>query len=392
MMQTILASDPAAPGEHGFMAASKPLRSLHVLGRLDRGGAEALLMDIARTVDRGRLAIDVCAVGDGPGAYDQEFERLGGRVMRCPLRRNPTSFLRNFQQILRSGRYDIVHSHLYYFSGIVLAAAARARVPARLAHTHRSNDLGRSGLGRAIYRRAMRALITRYATHCLGPSESSMDAFWGPAWRGDSNKSVLYNGIRAKRFDRPGNTPAVKEALGIPLEARMSLTVGRFVWHKGQDFLVKVAAELPDSLSDLHFVLIGTGPTRQAVEDEVRNRGLSHRFRFLETPPNVDDYWLAADLFTFSSLSEGFPVVILEAAAAGLPVVAYDIAGLREAAAGCHSATLLPMDASASQWARAVAEAAGTRRLNAADRHDFLTRFPFLIERTVEELLRVYKA
>ena len=376
---------PSVPGSPGL------IRTLHVLAALDRGGAETWLMDVAHAASAERLRVDVCTLTDRIGAYDAEFQRLGGRIHRCVLGANPWSFSHRLQGLLKREQYDIVHSHVYYFSGLILRAAAKAGVAGRVSHVHRSADLKPPGLFRQAYTRAMRRWIERYGTAFLGPSRASLEAFWGPGWEADPRKKVVYNGIRVERFRTPADRHGVRQELGLPSDAKIVLNVGRYVWHKRQESLVDGARELTRRRPDVYFVLIGDGPERSAVEEKVRRLDLADRFRFLSAgPPEIDRYWLAADVFVFPSISEGFGLVIAEAGAAGLPVVAADIPGVREAAAACRNITLLPCDSGSGDWASAVERALNLAVPSDAERNEMLDRFPFTIERSVGALIEVY--
>lgn len=362
-----------------------------MLASLDRGGAEAWLMDVVRTTNRSNLQIDVCTLKEHRGAYDVEFERLGGRIHRCPLRRNPWAFARRFQHLLQRESYEIVHSHLYFFSGWVLRAAAKAGIRKRIAHVHRASDLGRENLFRGLYTRWMRSWIERYATDVVGASQAGMDAFWGPSWRSDPKKTVVHNGIRPERFTNHVDGDLVRRELKLPPDARIVLNVGRMNWHKRQYFLVDVARHLRSLREDAYFVLIGDGPDRAKVEALAKRAGLYDCFRFRQAgPPAVDRYFLAADVFAFPSISEGFGIVVIEAAAAGLYVVACDAPGVREAATAAHRKDLLPEDSDAREWGRAIHHGLSGPRIPEAQRLAQLAGFPFTIAKSVESLMRVY--
>lgn len=367
-----------------------PVRALHVFGSLDRGGAETWLMDVVRSVSRDELVIDVCVTRSSRGAYEDEFISLGGQVRRCPINRNPWRFAARFQQLLSHRLYDVVHSHLYYFSGVVLRAAAKAGVPRRIAHNHPVADLKSGRLLRAIYATWMRRWMCRFGTDFVGPTRASLEAFWGPNWERDPHKWVLYNGIRVERFLKPVDRVAVRDELGIPPDARIVLNVGRFVPHKRQSFLVDVAHRLLGRHANVYFLLIGDGPLRDEVEQRVGNTDLRQSFRFIRGLPSIDRYWLSADVFAFPSVNEGFGIVIVEAAAAGLPVVAHDIPGVREAASACASPVLLTLDASPEAWADAVDDALHRPVGEDARRAAMLRSFPFTIEASIRSLRELY--
>ncbi len=163
---------------------NKPLRVLHVIGALNRGGIETWIMDIVRNTRRDEFAVDVCVTNRVVNAYEDEFESLGGKIWHCPLdKRKPWNFCRRFSQVLRAAHYDIVHSHMYYFSGLVLMLAARAGVPKRISHIHPVEDLKVARPLRRFYVWWMKRWIRHYGTSFVGPTQASLAAFFGPAWR-----------------------------------------------------------------------------------------------------------------------------------------------------------------------------------------------------------------
>lgn len=380
-------------GHNGLGAdVERPPRVLHVLASLNRGGAETWLMDVVRNAPRTRMAIDVCLTTAAHGPYEEEFESLGGRVHRCLLGRNPWRFAARFRRLLGATPYDVIHSHLYYFSGFVLRAAARAGVPRRIAHNHPVEDIKSGGFLRAMYTRWMRRWMVRYGTHFVGPTEASLEGLWGPDWKTDPHKTVIYNGLRVDRFAQAVDRDAVRQELGLAPEHRIVLNVGRFAPHKRQGMLVAAAKSVLSERPDARFVLLGDGPLRGAVEEEIRRAGLTDCFRLIPGMPNIDRFWLAADLFAFPSCNEGFGIVIAEAAAAGLHVVAHDIPGVREAAKVCGSVQLLPVDASSEDWAQAVIDGLAHPPLPLIDRRAMLERFPLTIEASICSLDRLYAA
>ena len=367
-----------------------PLRALHVLASLTRGGVETWLMDVVRNVPRGELAIDVCLTTNSKGPYEDEFRSLGGIVHRCPMSRNPWMFAGRMRRLLVGEQYDVVHSHLYYFSGVVLRAAAQANIPQRVAHNHPVEDLKAGGLIRSVYVHWMRRWMTRYATDFVGPTRASLEAFCGPNWQSDPHKKVVYNGVRIQRFLQPPDRSVVRKELDIPSDAKIILNVGRFVHHKRQSFLVDVAQQLLSRRGDAFFLLVGDGPMREDVEQLVHQAGLTRNFRFLRGAPDIDRYWLSSNVFAFPSVNEGFGIVVVEAAAAGLPVVAQNIPGVQEAAEACEDPVLLPLEATADQWAKAIVTALDRPAWSGSHRAQRLSSFPFTIESSIQSLRDLY--
>ncbi|MBI1827654.1 MAG: glycosyltransferase [Planctomycetes bacterium] len=373
-------------------SSARPVRALQVLGSLNLGGIEGWLMEVVRHTSRDDLAIDVCTTSSADGVYDEEFISLGGVIHRCPLHRNPWAFGERLEQLLRTHRYDVVHSHLFYFSGFVLRSAARADVPIRVAHIHTmANLLSAPGALRLLYRRWMRRWIDKYGTNFVAASKAGLESIWGPNWHVDPRKQVLYCGISLERFRRSGDRAAVRAELGLPADATLLLNVGRFIPTKRQALLVDIAGHVAARRRGVYFVLIGAGPLQAEVERKAHTSGLSDIVRFVPAQPGIERFWLAADAFVFPSVREGLPIVIIEAVAAGLPIVACDIPGVREAASASFSATLLPLDGTIADWSREILDALARPSLSDADRHALFDRFPFSIEASIQSLQGIYR-
>src|SRR5690606_2638151 len=124
-----------------------------------------------------------------PGAYDEEIRALGGRILHSCSPRNVIQYSITFLDRLRShGPYDVVHSHVYSYSGFVLSLAKLARVPIRIAHSH--NDFRARGQQRPLihrwYERLAFAAIRWSATVGLAASVGAAESLFGSDWQGDS--------------------------------------------------------------------------------------------------------------------------------------------------------------------------------------------------------------
>jgi len=319
-------------------------RVLHVFGVMDRGGAETRTLEVMRrAVGRG-YTFDFCVLGARAGVYAPEIARLGGRVLPCPLASRPLTFPVRLYRLLSDGGYDAVHSHVHQFSGVILLVARAAGVRTRIAHVRSSDDGRRPTPFRRLYRAAMRALVERHATRVVGVSASAMHAFWGPGWMRDRRKVVIYNGVEAAgpagAPERAADRAAVRRELGLGPESRIVLHVGRFAPAKNHAGLVAIAAPLLARRADAALVLVGDGPLRPAIAAAIAARGLAPRTRLLGARDDVPRLLRAADVLVHPSRWEGLPGAVLEALAAGLPVVASAIPPVLEIAHHVAGVTL----------------------------------------------------
>ncbi len=368
-----------------------PIRILQVVAGMDRGGLETWLMNVMRRIDRDRFRFDFCTSTDKPCAYDDEIRALGGRILPCLWGRNVRRFNRSFGEILGDRRYDVVHAHAYNFAGVVLRAAAKAGVPGRLAHLHTTGDGARATLRRRAYRRLMVYLVRRHATGVLACSRGALAAFFGADRADDPRMRVVYCAVDLVPFEADGDRCGVREELGVPAGALLMLHVGRFVAAKNHRLLVEIFHEARKVRGDLHLVLMGDGGLLDETQQQVRDLGLSDCVHFLGVRADVAKWMKAADVVVMPSIREGLPITMIEAAAAGLPLVITDMQGMREANENGCSGVLVPLDTPLPQWANAVVEALDAPRPDPVESLQRIKGSPFNSEASAGTMARIYE-
>jgi glycosyltransferase involved in cell wall biosynthesis len=328
------------------------MRILHVLGGLNRGGVETWLVQMLRHIDRTKYQFDFLVHTDQPCAYDDEVRSLGARIISCLSPSDPVRYTRNFLRILaETGPYDCVHSHVHRFSGYVLTLARLAGVPVRIAHSHLSDT---EADNRELYQLAMANLLKIGATAGLGVSEKAATSLFGENWKADPRWRVSHLGIDLDPFSRPVDSHKVRAELGIPEHAFVVGHVGRFVPQKNHTFLLDIAKQVCENNGEAMFVLVGDGPLRNAMEIKAERLGISRHVKFMGIRDDVVRIMKGLmDVFLFPSLYEGFPLVLVEAQAAGLRCFIADTISA-ETDIFPQLVTRLALADSASTWAESV--------------------------------------
>ncbi len=308
--------------------APRPRRVLHVFGAMNRGGSEIRTLQVMHETDRDRFQLEFCALSGRAGVLDDEIRALGGEVHPVPLRLGlPFAFTR----LLKARRIDVVHSHVHYFSGAVLALAAAAGVPRRIAHFRATQDEHAPTVTRAAYHVAMRALIRSVATGIIGCAVSVLEEAWRHDWRADPRCAVIHNGVDVDAyapFDDPVVARAVLAECSVPDGAPLLVQVGRFHPVKQQRRLPALLATIPGA----HLLCVGRldDDEAPATRDAVARLQLTERVHFLGERTDVPRLLSAADLLLLTSTAEGLPGALLEAAAAGTPFLSSALPGARE--------------------------------------------------------------
>jgi glycosyltransferase involved in cell wall biosynthesis len=287
------------------------------------------MIQVLRRIKNTGIQLDFLVQQDGPFHYQAEAEALGSRVITCKGVRFPPLYAFNLLLILREyGPYQVIHSHIHYFSGITLLVAAIAGVPVRLVQSHLDTQQAdaEAGTCRRIYVSLMKRLIWSCATAGTAVSGKAADALFPPHWREHDKWSVMLLGIAPEPFEGPPvDGDALRRELGIPKGVTVVGHVGRFDTQKNHAFLLRIAAEYLKRNPETIFLLVGEGPLRKDVEREAMELGIAEQICFAGVRKDVPALMRGVmDVFLLPSLFEGLPLVLLEAQAAGLPCLLSD--------------------------------------------------------------------
>ncbi|MFI8202096.1 glycosyltransferase [Streptomyces sp. NPDC085937] len=367
------------------------MRALHIITGLGVGGAEQQLRLLLR-----HLPVDCDVVTlTNPGPVADGLRSDGVRVLHLGMAGNrDVGVLPRLVRVIRSGGYDLVHTHLYRACVYGRPAARVAGVRAVVATEH---SLGDSQMeGRALTRgvRALYLASERLgsATVAVSPTVADRLKRWGvPAPRIE----VVPNGIETDRFRfDPERRERTRRRLGLPDGAFVVGGVGRLARGKRFDVLVRALARLPE---DHWLLLVGGGPEEHVLRRTAHEAGVSGRVLFTGERPAVPDgspgpdlpsLTSAMDLFASPSTEEAFGLAAVEALAAGLPVL-YGSCPAIEDLPPASSAGARRVRGGPEAYARAIAEvrAAGPAPRTAADaaRH-------YSITRSTARLMDVYTA
>jgi glycosyltransferase involved in cell wall biosynthesis len=374
--------------------SARPIRVLHIVGGMNRGGVETWLMHVLRHIGREHFQMDFMVHRTEPCSYDNEVRALGGRIFPCLHPTRPWRYAQNFRRIIAAcGPYDIVHSHVHHYSGYTLSLAERAGTPIRIAHSH--NDASPQDISPSLlrwsYLTTAKRLIRRFATMGLAASSKAAEALFGSAWQSSSLCRLLYYGIDLAPF-RDKADPSVRSALRLPPDAFVIGHVGRFDEQKNHRFLLEIFRSVADADPRARLLLIGDGRLRPAIEQRVTELNLTGRVIFAGLRADVPRVLLGVvNVFVMPSLHEGLPLAGLEAQAAGLPCVFADSI-TAELDVVPHLVTRLQLSQSSLEWARAVlAKRNQAPPISQSEALAAMERSPFDIRRSVAELTRLYQ-
>ena len=391
----------------------RELRVLQVFSVLSVGGAETWLMALLKYFNESahglpvKVKCDILLTGGEPSVFDEEAKALGARLFYVLFtRKNPLRFVTEFRRILAAGQYDVVHDHQDYIAGLHFLMGLGHLPPIRIAHVHNhfyERAKYAKGLVRRVVRPAGHHLLGRLATHVMGTSrqvvsEYGFDGFksrgvaLGAAYCGfdvssyQGNREQIHTDL-CREF---GWEPSAKVILFVGrLEADAVFPLGPITSDKNPGFALEVAKECLRRDSEVRLLMVGAGnKKRRELESQIREWGLEERIKLAGIRTDVPRLMLGSNLLLFPSLAEGLGMVVVEAQAAGLPVLASD-ATPRECVVVPELVEFLPLT-DPNNWARQTLQLLSRPRPNPSECNAAVRRSPFSIENSAMSLAAIY--
>lgn len=360
---------------------------------MNRGGAETLIMNIYRHINRDEVQFDFAVHSDLPGHYDDEIRSLGGRIFHLP---NPQKsiaiYMRTLRKILRNhGPFTGVHSHLLFFSGIVLYIAKKEGISIRIAHSHSIKDGHTLNLKRKAYHYIMKKLINFNSTQKLGCSKEACDYLFGKKCWDDNRVKIIKNAIDLKPFERAAlkSKEHIRKGLSLPTDVPIIGHVGRFNKVKNHTFIIEVFDKLRQQIPNAHLVLVGDGPEKNKIEALVQKKRLQDYVYFLGVRSDVPLIMNAFDTFLFPSLYEGLGIVIVEAQAAGLTCICSDTVP-READIGLGLTKFLNLNKPLENWVKTILENLNKKKFDWETRRKTLKKKGYDVKDVTEQMEVIY--
>ncbi|MCK4412274.1 MAG: glycosyltransferase [Candidatus Eisenbacteria sp.] len=324
-----------------------PIRILVPLASAALGGSQLALMRLIAALPPGAATFSCWLFGGGPMISELDRRGIPWRVLPSHAMWTPWGLL-GLLRVLRHERPDLLYLH----AGRIFSILARlAGVPC----LERINVPRAPGAGGWSRWRWIDRLCTRLATRALVVSHALRRQLIA---RGVPPEKVivLRDPVDPEALRRPELRARVRRRLALSPETPMILNVGRLVSAKAQRDLLRIAAASREQRPDARFLIVGSGPLEDLLNREIARLNLTDRVALLPFDEQIAGYYAAADLYLQTSHWEGLPGVVLEARAAGLPVVATDVGGTAEALVG-HEASRLIEAGNVAALADAVADA-----------------------------------
>lgn len=334
---------------------------LIITGAMNVGGIENQLMHLLRQADKEKFQIDFTTTADHP-FYEDEILSLGGNCIHIPSTdgKHFLKYCKAIYRVMKDGKYDIVHSHELFHSGMVLLTAKLAGVKHRFVHAHNwcdGNGLGeKAPFKRKLYNGVMRKLIQWNATDFVACSTLAGKFLYGEKITKQNNYHLVFNSVDTSKFLDQYDTVETGEFTDD--DWINVIQVGRFTVVKNQLFTAEIAAELKRRGKKIRILCAGNDGNdyERKVRAAIAQNGLQDHMKLIGIRKDIDVLMRKSKVFILPSKYEGMPLVLIEAQASGLQCIVADTFS-REVDFGIDTVTWLPESADAVRWADAIEDA-----------------------------------
>lgn len=326
---------------------------LYYIPGFNFGGIETVFINTVKACQEKNIDFTLVMENQVESKQVQILRRLGVRVFKiCKWSISSTNVVFfQLSEIIEKGQYDIVYCCNITRSILLFIAAKKYGIKNRVFHARTSRFDG-TWIKRIIYRILLQ-LDIYYATHLLANSVESGDFFFG-----HKPYLVIKNGIDATSFkpkcDKIINRKAQENLTNMFVIGH----VGRFTHAKNHKFLIQVFEKIARKKENARLLLVGNGPLFEQIKEMVTQKKLVDKVIFSGAKSDLAEWYCLMDLFVFPSVYEGFGNVVVEAQAAGLPVIASS--NVPAAVNVTGTVCFLPLNIGAEKWAETILSKANT--------------------------------
>jgi len=389
---------------------SRKIRVLHIITRLIKGGAQINTLCTVTGLDKSRYDVTlVSGKSIGPeGEMESEARKMGVNLIIvpelvreiCPVL--DLKALLKLYRLIKKGTYDIVHTHTSK-AGILGRMAAKLAGNVIIVHTpHGSNYIPNTeipSVSNKLVNRTLFLWLDKFAAmisdKIIALTDSEVEHYMEIGLiRKKSDAVTIHSGIDLREFTEvKADKCKLKAQLGLPNDSKIITTVARLTGEKGYKYLIDAAQEVLCRVVNAKFLFVGDGILRDELEEEARRLHVEQDIMFLGLRHDVSRLLSVSDLFVLPSLYEGQGRVLVEAMAAGLPVVATKVGGVPDVVVDGETGILVPAaDSRALAMAiiRILTDEDKAKRMGQAGRERVDPEFS--VETMVEKIDMLYRS
>ena len=360
----------------------KKIKILEVIGSMDMGGAETFLMNILKNINLNKFQLYFLCYGNKKSDYEEELKELGGIIIKIPRPSfNIFQNIKEIKKVIKNNSIDIVHCHTYYNSMYALIAAKECGIKKRITHSHSTKSEEHPNILKRFYYCISKLVINFYSTDLLACGDDAGKSLFFK----NKKFKVINNGIILSRFYYNNILRKEKrKELQIPSNYKIIGHVGRFEEVKNHKFLIDLFNKYLKEHENTILLLAGDGSLHKEIELQIKKYKLESKVRLLSKRSDVNELYNVMDLFLFPSLYEGLPIVLIEAQANGVPIVASDT--IDKEVNFTDTLSFLSLKENYKRWIEEIEQRIGIRK----DNRNLMENSKYNIKSTVKQIEQLY--
>ncbi|WP_438838456.1 glycosyltransferase [Streptococcus pluranimalium] len=298
-------------------SVNKPIRILHMIGSLNIGGSQTMVMNLYRNLNREKIQFDFIVDRKDELFYAQEIEELGGRIYYFPTfnGKNIFSLKKLWKAFLQEhDNYKAIHFHVRSYISLIIPTIKKFNIPI-ISHSH---SISSGSDFSAKIKNILQYPIRYQANYFLACSDEAGMWLFGKNILRNKNYFTVKNAIDGEKYFFDENLrDSVRSEFGLTESQYLFGSVGRATQVKNQLFLIEIFYELQKEI-DSKLIIIGDGELLPLLKNRAEELGIGNKCIFPGNIKNVEKYYHAMDSFIFPSLWEGLGISVVEAETSGL--------------------------------------------------------------------------
>jgi glycosyltransferase involved in cell wall biosynthesis len=374
------------------------MQIINIVENLNKGAVENWLINVF--INSRKFRPDwhwtfYCILGK-EGRLDEKVRNAGGEIIFAPVSiSQKNDFLQHLRSTLKTGHYDVIHSHHDYLSGFYLLASAGIIFKKRILHVHNTDKA--LPVGNALLHKALlgpfKKLGFYFSSTIVGISKNTLQEFVGKYPVRNKDLKILYYGLDLNTYAHSIDMSLLKQELGLPEDSKLMLFAGRMNTFKNPLFVIDILEEISKVRNDVYALFVGQGDLVEEVSQRAKRLHVNDHVRLLGWRSDLAGIFQSVDVFVFPRVEypkEGLGLVVVEAQAAGLPMVlSHGI--VHDAIVIDELAHFIPLKDNPKTWANKVLEILDAPAPSRTLAFSKMQQSPFELETATRNLLALYE-
>lgn len=366
-------------------------RILQVVGTMDRAGAETMVMNLYRALDKSQYQFDFVYFTERTCSYDDEILSLGGNIYRISEQQSKNPIARTYilYKIIKNNKpFYAVHCHQLFSNAFHLIAAYFAGIKQRIAHSHNTSDVNSKTLLGKLYQTFSKKIINVLSTDYIACGKAAGKFLFS------TKKDIVFipNAVNIKKFlnVKQKKVENFFENNLITSNTIILSQIGRLMPVKNAEFTINFAEFLKGKEIDFHLFFAGSGHLETNLKALVSEKKLDRHITFLGVRSDVEMILAHSDALLMPSFHEGFPVILVESQTTGTPaLISNKISS--EVDLEMNLVRFCALENSFEEWQMNLENLIKTKAIIPEKRHEILKEKGFDIDISIKLLETIYK-